>query len=69
MLAQGLANKSMAKKIVIVVRIFDAYPPEILNRKGKSSIGESRRICIKTNSTLSSNPNCRSGPGFFWQSG
>ena len=60
---------SLAKKIVIVVKIFDVDPAEILNRKAKSSIGESRRKRIKTNKTSSSNPNCRFGPGFFWQSG
>ena len=74
MFAQVLANKSMVlilwlKIIVIVVKFFDAYPAEILNRKAKFSIGESRRIRIKTNKTSSSNPNCRFGPDFFWQSG
>ena len=54
---------------MIVVKIFDAYPAEILNRKAKSSIGESRRIRIKTNKTSSSNPNCHFGPGFFSQNG
>ena len=44
MFPQVLANSfnSLAKKIVIVVKIFDAYQAETLNRKAKSSIGESR---------------------------
>ena len=54
---------------MIVVKTFDVYPAEILNRKAKSWIGETRRIRIKTNKTSSSNPTYRFGPGFFWQSG
>ena len=54
---------------MIVVKIFDAYPAEILNQKAKFSIGESRLIRIKTKKTSSSNPNFRFVPGFFWQSG
>ena len=70
MFAQVLAKKSMVlilwlKKIVMAVKIFDAYPAEILNRSAKSLIGESRRIRIKTNKISSSTPNCRFGQGFF----
>ena len=54
---------------MIVLKIFDAYLAEILNRKAKSSIGESRGIRIKTKKTSLSNLNCRFGPGFFRQSG
>ena len=56
---------SLAKKNVIAVKIFDAYPAGVLNRNAKSSIGESGRIRIKTSKTSSSNPNCCFSPGFF----
>ena len=49
---------------MIFLKFFDENP-EILNRNAKSSIGESRRIRIKTKKTPSSNPNCGFGPGFF----
>ena len=68
MFAQVLANNgfnSLAKKIVIIVKNFDAYPAEVLNQKATSSIGESRQMCFKTNKTSSSNPNCHFRPGFF----
>ena len=48
----------------MMVKTFDAYPIEILNQNAKSW-----QICIKTNKTSSSHPNCCFGPGFFRESG
>ena len=56
----------LAEKFVVVVKMFDVYPAEIVNRNAKCSLENLRRYASKAKRFIVKSY-CCFGPSFLWQ--